>query len=142
MEQSRLADTEEPEQKLFLERIKSLSSYTLTDDECHTALMLLFYFRSALEVFTARYLNDLLYGRNSFIENKMAETSARNLYIQAQKHFTLELGRERREPGCNDATEVAAYTEQEPQQACSSCSARTQLTSSSGKPLTLQTSAM
>lgn len=111
MEQSRLADTTESAKKSFLERVKSLSGYTLTDDEYHTALMLLFYFRSAPEQFTAGYLYDLLHGRNSFIENRMAETSARNLYIQAQKHFTSELGRERRETGCNDAVEVAAYTE-------------------------------
>ena len=110
MEQSRLADTTESAKKSFLERVKSLSGYTLTDDEYHTALMLLFYFRSAPEQFTAGYLYDLLHGRNSFIENRMAETSARNLYIQAQKHFASELGKERRETGCNDATEVAAYT--------------------------------
>lgn len=110
-EQSRLADTEESVKKSFLERVKSLSHYTLTDDEYHTALMLLFYFKSAPEEFTTGYLNELLYGRNSLIENKMAETSARNIYIQAQKHFSSELGRERRETGCNDATEVAAYTE-------------------------------
>lgn len=111
MEQSRMADTEETAKKSFLGRVKSLSDYTLTDDEYHTALMLLFYFRSAPEEFTSIHLNDLLYERNSFIENKMAETSARNLYIQAQKHFTSELGRERRETGCNDAVEVATYTE-------------------------------
>lgn len=111
MEQSRLADTAESAKKSFLERVKSLSGYTLTDNEYHTALMLLFYFKSAPEEFTSIHLNDLLYGRNSFIENRMAETSARNLYLQAQKHFTSELGRERRETGCNDAVEVAAYTE-------------------------------
>ncbi len=110
MEQSRLADAEESAKKSFLERVKSLSSYTLADDEYHTALMLLFYFRSAPEEFTAGYLNNLLYGGNSFIEYGMTETSARNLYIQAQKHFASELGKERRETGCNDATEVAAYT--------------------------------
>lgn len=111
MEQSKLAHTAESVNKSFLERVKNLSGYTLTDNEYHTALMLLFYFRSAPEEFTAGYLNDLLYGRNSFIESKMAETSARNLYIQAQKHFASELGRERHETGCNDAIEVAAYTE-------------------------------
>lgn len=111
MEQSRLADAEESAKKSFLERVKSLSSYTLTDDEYHTALMLLFYFRSAPEEFTAGYLNSLLHGKNSFIENKMTETSAENLYIQAQKHFASELGRERRETGCNDAVEVASYTQ-------------------------------
>ena len=110
MEQSRLADAEESAKKSFLERVKSLSSYTLADDEYHTALMLLFYFRSAPEEFTAGYLNNLLYGGNSFIEYGMTETSARNLYLQAQKHFASELGKERRETGCNDATEVAAYT--------------------------------
>lgn len=77
----------------------------------HYTLMLLFYFRSTPEEFTAEYLNSLLYGRNSFIENKMTETSARNLYIQAQKHFASELSRERREIGCNDAAKVAAYTQ-------------------------------
>lgn len=111
MERSRLADTEESAKKSFLGRVKNLTGYTLTDDEYHTALMLLFYFRSAPEEFTSMHLNDLLCGRNSFIENRMAETSARNLYLQAQKHFTSELGRERRETGCNDAVEVAAYTE-------------------------------
>lgn len=110
-EKSRLADTEGSAKKSFFERVKSLSSYTLTDNEYHTALMLLFYLKSAPEEFTSVHLNDLLYGKNSFIENRMAETSARNLYLQAQKHFTSELGRERRETGCNDAVEVAAYTE-------------------------------
>ena len=111
--QSRLADTKESSKKTFLGRVKNLADYTLTDDEYHTALMLLFYFKSAPEDFTSMYLNNLLYGRNSFIENKIAETSARNLYLQAQKHFTSELGRERRETGCNDAGEVAAYTEKD-----------------------------
>ncbi len=73
--------------------------------------MLLFYFKSAPKEITSMHLNDLLCGRNSFIENKMAETAAGNLYLQAQKHFTSELGRERRETGCNDAVEVAVYTE-------------------------------
>ena len=111
MEQSRLADAEEAAKKSFLGRVKSLTGYTLTDDEYHTALMLLFYFRSSPEEYTSIHLNDLLSGRNSFIENKIAETAAENLYIQAQKHFRLELGRERRETGCNDAVDVAAYTE-------------------------------
>ena len=111
MEQSRLADTEGAAKKSFLEHVKSLAGYALTDDEYHTALMLLFYFRSAPDKFTAGYLNDLLYGRDSFIERRVAETSAANLYIQAQKHFVSELGRERRETGSNDAVEVASYTE-------------------------------
>lgn len=111
MEQSRLADTEGMAKKSFLERVESLSGYALTDDEYHTALMLLFYFKSAPNKFTAGYLNDLLHGRNSFIESKVAETSAGNLYIQAQKHFASELSRERREAGSNDAAEVASYTE-------------------------------
>ena len=110
-EQSRLADTEESARKTFLERVESLSGYTLTDNEYHTALMLLFYLRSAPEEFTAGYLNSLLYVGNSFSENNTFETSARNLYSKAKKHFSSELGRERRETGCNDATEVAAYTE-------------------------------
>ncbi len=111
MEQSRLADTELSAETTFLERVKSLSGYTLTDDEYHTALMLLFYFRSIPEEMLSLHLKDLLYDRNSFIENKVAETSARNLYLQVQKHFASELGRERRETGTNDATEVASYTE-------------------------------
>ena len=41
----------------------------------------------------------------------MAETATGNLYNQAQKHFSSELGRERRKTGCNDAVDVAAYTE-------------------------------
>ena len=109
--QSRQADTKESAKKTSLGHVKNLADYTLTDDEYHTALMLLFYFKSAPEDFTSMHLNDLLYGRNSFIENKVAETSARNLYLQAQKHFASELGRERRETGCNDAVEVATYTE-------------------------------
>ncbi len=111
MEQSRLADAEETAKKSFLGRVKSLTGYTLTDDEYHTVPMLLFYFRSAPEEYTSIHLNGLPSGRNSFIENKMAETAAWNLYNQAQKHFTSELGRERRKTGCNDAVEVAAYTE-------------------------------
>lgn len=111
MEQSRLAETEGAATESFLERVKNLTGYTLTNDEYHTALMLLFYFKSAPEEFTSMHLKDLLCGRNSFIENKMAETAAGNLYLQAQKHFTSELGRERRDTGCNDAVEVAAYTE-------------------------------
>lgn len=111
MEQSRLAETEGAATESFLERVKNLTGYTLTNDEYHTALMLLFYFKSAPEEFTSMHLNDLLCGRNSFIENKMAETAARNLYLRVQKHFTSELGRERRDTGCNDAVEVAAYTE-------------------------------
>ena len=111
IEQSKMADTKESAKKTFLERVKSLVGYTLTDDEYHVALMLLFYFRSAPEDFTSVHLNELLYGRNSFTENKVAETSARNLYLQAQKHFTSELGKERRKTGCNDAVEVATYTE-------------------------------
>ena len=93
MEQSRLAETGESAPKSFLERVKNLTGYTLTNDEYHTALMLLFYFKSAPKEITSMHLNDLLCGRNSFIENKMAETAAGNLYLQAQKHFTSELGR-------------------------------------------------
>ncbi len=34
-----------------------------------------------------------------------------DLYSGAKKHFTSELGKERRETGCNDAIDVAAYTD-------------------------------
>ena len=111
MEQGRLADQAESSHKSFLERVRGLSGYTLYDDEYHMALMLLFYFKSTPEEFTAKYLDDLLHGKNSYFESRIAETSARNLYTQAQKHFVSELGRERRETGCNDAAEVASYTE-------------------------------
>lgn len=41
MEQGRLADQAESSHKSFLERVRGLSGYTLSDDEYHMALMLL-----------------------------------------------------------------------------------------------------
>lgn len=74
MEQSRLADQTESSQKSFPERVKGLSGYTISDNEYHMALMLLFYFRSASEEFTAKHLDDLLHGKNSYFESRIAET--------------------------------------------------------------------
>ena len=59
------ADTEGAAKKSFLGRVKSLTD--------HTALMLLFYFKSTPNKFTAGYLNNLLYGSNSFIESKVSD---------------------------------------------------------------------
>lgn len=105
------ANQTESSQKSFLERVRGLSGYTLSDNEYHIALMFLFHFKSAPEEFTAKYLDNLLHEKNSYFESRIAETSARNLYTQAQKHFASELGRERRQTGYNDAAEVASYTE-------------------------------
>lgn len=141
MEQSRLAETGESATKSFLERVKNLTGYTLTNDEYHTALMLLFYFKSAPKEITSMHLNDLLCGRNSFIENKMAETAAGNLYLQAQKHFTSELGRERAGDRLQRCRKSQPIRKKVLPQACYSCSVRMKLTRFSEKPLTLQTSA-
>jgi len=110
--QSRTADTEEATAKSYLELVRGLPDYNLTDDEYHTALMLLFYFRSAPKEFTSLQLDSLLGGKNFPTESGTDEASARDLYIKARKHFVSQLGRERRETGCNDAVDVASYTEE------------------------------
>ena len=109
--QSRAAETEETAERTYLERVGSLSDYTFTDDEYHAALMLLFYFKSSPEAFTSIHLESLLDQRHCGTENGKAGTSAMNLYSRAKKHFTSELGKERQETGCNDAIDVAAYTD-------------------------------
>ena len=111
IEQSQLADTEECSKRSYLERIESLPGYTLTDDEYHVALMLLFYFKSAPKEFISVHLGTLLSRENISSESGMDETAARDLYTQAQRHFISELGKERRKIGCNDAITVATYTE-------------------------------
>ena len=145
MEQSRLAETGESATESFLERVKNLTGYTLTNDEYHTALMLLFYFKSAPKEITSMHLNDLLCGRNSFIENKMAETAAGNLYLQAQKHlgeFTYRsLAGNGGRPAATMPWKSQSIRKKVLPQACYSCSVRTKLTRFSEKPLTLQTSA-
>lgn len=103
--QSQAAETEEAAKRTYLERVGRLSDYTLTDDE------LLFYFKSSPEAFTSIHLESLLNQRHSGTENGKAGTSAMDLYSRAKKHFTSELGKERRETGCNDAIDVAAYTD-------------------------------
>lgn len=105
------ANREESAQKSFLERVDSLTGYTLTDDEYHTALMLLFYFKSTPDNFISIHLGCILSQGNPSTENEMDGESARDLYTCAQKHFASQLGRERHETGCNDATEAATYTE-------------------------------
>ncbi len=109
--QYRMADTEEAAAKSYLELVRGLPGYNLTDDEYHTALMLLFYFRSAPKEFTSVQLDSLLCGKNFPTESGTDEASARDLYTKARKHFVSQLGRERRETGCNDAVDVASYTE-------------------------------
>ena len=100
-------------QQDFINRVKNLKNYTFNDDEYHTALMLLYYFKDTPKEFTLIKLEALLQPRNSVIERKVAETAARDLYIGMQKHFTSEIGKERRETGCNDAIEVASYTQKD-----------------------------
>ncbi len=109
--QSQAAETEGAAKRTYLERVGRLSDYTLTDDEYHATLMLLFYFKSSPEAFTSIHLESLLNQRHSGTENGKAGTSAMDLYSRAKKHFTSELGKERRETGCNDAIDVAAYTD-------------------------------
>ena len=109
--QGQAAETGETAERTYLEHVGSLSDYTLTDDEYHAALMLLFYFKSSPETFTSIHLESLLNQRHCGTENWKAGTSAMNLYSRAKKHFTSELGKERRETGCNDAIDVAAYTD-------------------------------
>lgn len=111
IKQSQQADTEESARKSFLGRVESLTGYTLTDDEYHVALMLLFYFKSAPENFISAHLGCLLTQGNPSTENEMRRASAMDLYTCAQKHFASQLGRERHETGYNNATEVAAFTE-------------------------------
>lgn len=110
---SQQADTEKAAEKSYLERIDSLNDYNLSDDEYHLALMLLFYFKSSPKEFASIHLNHLLSRKNPSSENAMDEdgTYAGELYTKVRKHFVSQIGRERQETGCNDAAEVAAYTE-------------------------------
>ena len=110
-EQSRAAETAEATKRTYLERVEGLSGYTLTNDEYHAALILLFYFKSSPEAFASIHLESLLNQRHSGDESRKAGTPAMDLYSRAKKHFTSELGKERRETGCNDAIDVAAYTD-------------------------------
>lgn len=83
-------------EKAFLKRVDNLSTYGLSDDEYHVALMLLFFFKSTPVDFTSRFLNDLLPANSKFFEKKSTQTISWNLYESAKKHFTAQISRERR----------------------------------------------
>lgn len=136
--QSKIAETEESARKSFLDRVKSLPGYTLTDDEYHTALMLLFYFKSAPEKFTSAHLECLLNRGNPSTEDKMGEASARDLYTKAQKHFVSQLGRK---PAAITLQKLPPIQKKNPLQACSSSSVRRNGTRSSAKSQISRTSA-
>jgi len=110
IEQSKLADKEEARFQSFKERFESLKDYTLSDDEYHLALMLLFYLKNSPDEYVIMHLNDLLSPRNSFMDDKVAATKTYDLYAQAQKHFSSALADERRKTGYNDAIQVATFS--------------------------------
>jgi len=95
-------------ERSFLDRVDNLGTYDLSDDEYHVALMLLFYFKSAPGYQVSKFLNDILPTKNSFAETHVAQAMARELYSEARRHFTSEIGKERSLVGVNDIRKVAA----------------------------------
>lgn len=95
-------------EKAFLKRVDNLSTYVLSDDEYHVALMLWVFFKSTPVDFTSRFLNDLLSANSKPFEKKSVQTISWNLYESAKKYFTSQISRERRAAGDNDISKVAA----------------------------------
>lgn len=93
----------------FLEWLDNLSSYDLSNDEYHVALMLLHNFKTA-PVYTRRIISDLLPVKRNGIEQRAAQAMARNLYIDVKKSFTSKIAQERHDVGTNDIKKVAAQT--------------------------------
>ena len=76
------------EERDFLEWLDSLSSYDLSNDEYHVALMLLHSFRTTRDLYTKHFINDLLPAKKGGIEGWNAQAMARILYIDVKKSFT------------------------------------------------------
>lgn len=94
----------------FPEWLDSLSSYDLSNDEYHVALMLLHSFRTTPDLYTKQFINDLLPARKGGIEGWNAQAMARILYIDVKKSFTSKINQERQNAGTNDIVKVAAQT--------------------------------
>lgn len=92
----------------FLEWLDSLSSYDLSNDEYHVALMLLHSFRTTPDLYTKQFINDLLPTKKGGIEGWNAQAMARILYIDVKKSFTSKITQERQNAGTNDIAKVAA----------------------------------
>jgi hypothetical protein len=98
------------EERDFLEWLDSLSSYDLSNDEYHVALMLLHSFRTTPDLYTKHFTNDLLPAKKGGIEGWNAQAMARILYIDVKKSFTSKINQERQNAGTNDIVKVAAQT--------------------------------
>ena len=98
------------EERDFLEWLDSLSSYELSNDEYHVALMLLHSFRTTPDLYTKHYISDLLPAKKGGFEGRGAQAMARILYIDVKKSFTSKINQERHEAGTNNIAEVAAQT--------------------------------
>lgn len=96
------------EERDFLEWLDSLSSYDLSNDEYHVALMLLHSFRTTRDLYTKHFINDLLPAKKGGIEGWNAQAMARILYIDVKKSFTSKINQERQDAGTNDIVKVAA----------------------------------
>lgn len=96
--------------KSFLERVDGLSSYVLSDDEYHIALMLLFYSKSESTEHIVHYLGHLLPAKRLCMEDRTAMAMAWSLYMSAKNHLTSQVSQERRLAGEADAAKAAAKT--------------------------------
>lgn len=96
--------------KSFLKRVDGLSSYALSDDEYHIALMLLFYSKSESTEHIVHYLGHLLPAKRLCMEDRTAMAMAWSLYMSAKNHLTSQVSQERRLAGEADAAKAAAKT--------------------------------
>ena len=78
----------------FADRLKEPQNYDMSMEEHNLALMLLFYFRQC-PVPYLRVKLDILLGEQS--EEKDAAEGAMQLYTDVKKHFSAEIGKERRQ---------------------------------------------
>lgn len=94
----------------YLDWMDSLSTYNLSDNEYHVALMLLHSFKTTPSLYTKQFIGDLIPTKKGGFEERAAQAMARNLYIDIRKSFTSKINRERHEAGTNDIAKVAAQT--------------------------------
>ncbi len=97
-------------EKAFLEWVDSLSSYALSDNEYHAALMLLHSFKTTPGLYATQLISYLLPTKRNGMEERAARAMARDLYIDVRKSFTSKINQERHEAGTNSIAVVSAQT--------------------------------
>lgn len=97
-------------EKAFLEWVDSLSSYALSDNEYHAALMLLHSFKTTPGLYATQLISYLLPTKRNGMEERAARAMARDMYIDVRKSFTSKINQERHEAGTNSIAVVSAQT--------------------------------